>query len=165
MPLAACQISKTAQQNGARLANPGPAYWHLRIFLAGADAMLGTWEARDTFWREKLRRIVEGEDGEDEAEEAEEMEDAPPARKKRVNRLDTSQKLLLTVQEAADLLGVSRAKLYPKVMRGEILSLKDGNQRLIPRAALEQFIRERIGDEETSEINRNHHLPAKKRVP
>ncbi|WIG57566.1 MAG: hypothetical protein OJF49_000311 [Ktedonobacterales bacterium] len=49
-------------------------------------------------------------------------------------------KLLLTPSEAALALGICRAKLYPKLMRGEIFSIKDGGRRLVPVATLEAYI-------------------------
>ena len=49
-------------------------------------------------------------------------------------------KLLLTAEEAASALGISRGKLYPKLMRGDIFSVKDGGRRLVPVAALEAYI-------------------------
>ncbi len=50
------------------------------------------------------------------------------------------QKLLLTVDEAAQRLGIGRSHAYVFVLRGEIPSVKLGRSRRIPLAALEEFI-------------------------
>lgn len=49
-------------------------------------------------------------------------------------------KKLLTVAEAALVMGVSRALLYQKVMSGEIPSIKIGRARRIPATAIDEFI-------------------------
>ena len=51
-----------------------------------------------------------------------------------------SDKVLLTVTEAALRLGVGRSFLYNLVTRGEIASVKLGRARRIPVAALEEFV-------------------------
>jgi excisionase family DNA binding protein len=48
--------------------------------------------------------------------------------------------LLLSVKDAGEHLGISRATMYELVSTGEIESLQIGRRRLIPRASLEQFI-------------------------
>lgn len=50
-------------------------------------------------------------------------------------------KLLLTVDEAAQVLGMGRSTLYPKIMRGEIRSVKNGAKRVVPVWELEAFVR------------------------
>jgi excisionase family DNA binding protein len=59
--------------------------------------------------------------------------------------MDTSKKLL-TVPEAAAVLGLSRSLLYEMVTRGEVPSLKIGRARRIPVMALDTFIAERLAD-------------------
>ena len=49
-------------------------------------------------------------------------------------------KKLLTVSEAADLLGLGRSKAYELVMRGELKSILIGRARRVPVAALDEFI-------------------------
>ena len=49
-------------------------------------------------------------------------------------------KLLLTIDEAAALLSCGRSFLYPRLMRGELPSVKLGRKRLIPAAALEAYV-------------------------
>lgn len=51
------------------------------------------------------------------------------------------EKMLLTVKEAAELLSLSRATVYPLVMSGEIASVKVGRSRRVSRNALLEFIR------------------------
>lgn len=55
-----------------------------------------------------------------------------------------NEKLLLTVGQAAERLGVGRSFLYSMVMAGEIASIKLGRARRIPVAALERFVEERM---------------------
>jgi len=50
--------------------------------------------------------------------------------------------LLYTVAEAAELLSISRAKLYTLIGSGEIESVKMGGSRRIPHEALEAFVDE-----------------------
>jgi excisionase family DNA binding protein len=49
-------------------------------------------------------------------------------------------RLTLTVEEAATLLGISRAFAYEAVNRGEIPSIRIGRRILVPKAALQRFI-------------------------
>lgn len=52
------------------------------------------------------------------------------------------ERLTLTVEEAATLLGISRAFAYEAVTRGEIPSLRIGRRILVPKAALQRFLQE-----------------------
>lgn len=54
-----------------------------------------------------------------------------------------SQVLLLTAEEAARILSVSRSRVYELIAAGELASLKLGRSRRISRRALETFIEER----------------------
>lgn len=56
----------------------------------------------------------------------------------------TNEKVLLTVGQAAERLGVGRSFLYGLVMAGDIASIKLGRARRVPVAALEQFVAERM---------------------
>lgn len=49
-------------------------------------------------------------------------------------------KLTLTVHEAAELLGISRAFAYELVARHELPSIRLGRRVVIPRKALEQLL-------------------------
>ncbi len=54
--------------------------------------------------------------------------------------MNESAKLLLTVSEASERLGVGRSFLWPYVSRGELPSVKLGRSRRIPVKALEEFV-------------------------
>ena len=56
-------------------------------------------------------------------------------------------KILLTVPEAAQRLGLGRSFVYQLVMKGEIRSIKLGRARRIPVDALEQFVSARIEED------------------
>jgi excisionase family DNA binding protein len=52
-----------------------------------------------------------------------------------------NDKMLLTVDEAAQRLSVGRSLLYERLLRGELLSVKVGRRRLVPGAALDEFVK------------------------
>jgi excisionase family DNA binding protein len=54
-------------------------------------------------------------------------------------------KLVLTVQEAAEALGVSDDLVYELTARGELPCLHLGRRRVIPRRAVELLIEECVG--------------------
>jgi excisionase family DNA binding protein len=51
-----------------------------------------------------------------------------------------AERLVYSVEEAAELLGISRAFCYEAVNRGEIPCLRIGRRILIPRSALHKFV-------------------------
>jgi len=51
-------------------------------------------------------------------------------------------RLLLSPEEAAKALGISRASLYPLLMRKEIPSVRVGGLRRVPLGALQRYIDE-----------------------
>ena len=51
-----------------------------------------------------------------------------------------SYRLLLTIPEAAQVLGVSRSILYQLVQAGEVATIKIGRSRRVPIVALEQYV-------------------------
>lgn len=53
-----------------------------------------------------------------------------------------SEKLTLTVEEAAEVLGISRPSAYQGVERGEIPHIRVGKRILVPRSALERLLAE-----------------------
>jgi excisionase family DNA binding protein len=53
-------------------------------------------------------------------------------------------RLLLSIPEAAKLLSVGRTMLYRLLERNEIPTIQVGRRRLIPTAALEQWVMSRI---------------------
>ena len=56
----------------------------------------------------------------------------------------TSYRLLLTIPEAAQVLGVSRSILYQLVQAGEVATIKIGRSRRVPIVALEQYVSARL---------------------
>jgi excisionase family DNA binding protein len=54
--------------------------------------------------------------------------------------VQTDTRLVLTVTEAAHVLGISRALAYELVARGELPALSLGRRKVIPRRALEALI-------------------------
>lgn len=65
-------------------------------------------------------------------------EAAPP----RSSTADANQSLLVTVEEAARLLGVGRTTMFELIGRGEVKSVRLGRRRLIARKSLESFVEE-----------------------
>jgi excisionase family DNA binding protein len=52
----------------------------------------------------------------------------------------SSERLTLTVEEAAEILGIGRSLCYELVRRGEIPSLRLGGRWVIPRKAIEEML-------------------------
>jgi excisionase family DNA binding protein len=71
----------------------------------------------------------------------------------------SSVKLLLTMEEAAQALGVGRTFLYTLVMKKEIASIKIGRARRIPVSALEQFIAEQLQQRHFQEVAQERQAP------
>jgi excisionase family DNA binding protein len=61
-----------------------------------------------------------------------------------VTRLPASQRMALTVEEAAAQLGVSRSLAYELVRSGDLPHIRVGNLVRVPRLALERWIEERM---------------------
>lgn len=61
--------------------------------------------------------------------------------------------ILLSVEEAAQVLGLGRSKTYALLLEGQLRSIKIGRSRRVPIESINEFIRERI-DEAGS-----HHRP------
>jgi excisionase family DNA binding protein len=57
-----------------------------------------------------------------------------------VNSAQTSNPLLLTISQVADLLNLGRTKTYELVMSNRIKSVKLGRRRLVPRHNLEEYV-------------------------
>lgn len=60
--------------------------------------------------------------------------------RERVSAVPLEERLTLTVEEAARLLGISRSFAYEAVAAGELPSIRIGRRVLIPRAALERLL-------------------------
>ena len=54
---------------------------------------------------------------------------------------DIQHRLVLTVPEAADLLGICRNAAYEGVRRGEIPSIRIGKRLVVPRTAFEEMLK------------------------
>jgi excisionase family DNA binding protein len=62
----------------------------------------------------------------------------------------TAPKLLLRPEEAAEVLGIGRSKLYELLAVGEVESVRIGKCRRVPLAALDDYVRRlRSGGENT----------------
>lgn len=48
--------------------------------------------------------------------------------------------LLLSVIEVCDLVGLGRTRIYEEIRSGRLRSIKVGSRRLIPRAAIDDWI-------------------------
>jgi len=62
-----------------------------------------------------------------------------------------ADRLLLTVNQAAGCLSLSRSHLYRYVQTGELRSVKIGRARRVPVSALEEFV-QRLQDEQAEEV-------------
>jgi excisionase family DNA binding protein len=58
-----------------------------------------------------------------------------------------SDKLLLTVPEAADRLGVGRSFLYSVIQKGDLVTVKLGRARRVPVAEMQRYV-ERLREEQ-----------------
>ena len=52
--------------------------------------------------------------------------------------------VLLSVEEAAQVLGLGRSKTYELLLKGQLRSIKIGRSRRVPVESINEFIRERI---------------------
>jgi excisionase family DNA binding protein len=59
----------------------------------------------------------------------------------------TVTKLLLTVPEAAVVLGISRSVFYELLLAGEIRSVRIGRARRVPFVVLEEFVTRRLAEQ------------------
>jgi excisionase family DNA binding protein len=59
------------------------------------------------------------------------------------------QKLLLRVEEAAQMLGICRAKAYQLAKSGELPSIKLGSSRRVPIDALREWVAQRAAEAKT----------------
>lgn len=62
---------------------------------------------------------------------------------------DVPERLVYSVDEAADLLGIGRTYMFRLVATGEIDSFKIGSRRKIPRDALDRYITTRLRAEQS----------------
>jgi len=59
--------------------------------------------------------------------------------------IEAGAKLLLTPEQAADVLSIGRTKLFELLANGTLPSVRIGNCRRVPAAALESFVAELVG--------------------
>lgn len=69
-------------------------------------------------------------------------EPEPPAR-------EMPERILLTVEEAGQLLGIGRTKTYALVKSGELESVQIGRLRRVPRAAIDDYANKLINQRNT----------------
>jgi excisionase family DNA binding protein len=62
--------------------------------------------------------------------------------------MNKSERLLVTVTEAASLLGISRSFIYVLLTKGYIKSIHVGRARRIPQTALEEFVNSRMDEQQ-----------------
>ncbi len=70
----------------------------------------------------------------------------PPATTQGGARLSIDPPLLISVEEAARLLGLGRTRAYGLVMSGRIVSVKLGRKRLVVRERLSDFVSELVAE-------------------
>lgn len=61
--------------------------------------------------------------------------------------IETPERLLLRPEQAAQMLAISRARLYELLASGEVQSVKIGKLRRIPLWALQRFVEEQLGEQ------------------
>ena len=65
-----------------------------------------------------------------------------------ISRAEKPLRLLLTVEEAAERIGICRSNMFKLIRRGEIQSVKVGRLRRVTPAALEDFVRRLAAEED-----------------
>ncbi len=63
---------------------------------------------------------------------------------------DRPPRLLLTVEEAADRIGICRSNMFKLIRQGDVRSVKVGRLRRVTPAALEDFVARLDGGQETA---------------
>jgi excisionase family DNA binding protein len=64
------------------------------------------------------------------------------------SRAERSPRLLLTVEEAAERIGICRSNMFKLIRRGEIQSVRVGRLRRVTPDALEDFVRRLSAEED-----------------
>ena len=62
------------------------------------------------------------------------------------------RRLLYSVEEAAELLGIGRTFMFELVATGQVASLKLGKRRKIPRSALDEYVTRLAAEQAASGI-------------
>jgi len=76
----------------------------------------------------------------DRVQEAAELLGAPSATVGAASRMEGPPRLLLTVEQAAERIGICRSNMF-KLTRGEVQSVRVGRLRRVTPDALEEFVR------------------------
>ena len=66
------------------------------------------------------------------------------------SRVEGPPRLLLTVEEAADRIGICRSNMFKLIRQGDIQSVKVGRLRRVTPAALEDFVRQLSAAEDSA---------------
>jgi excisionase family DNA binding protein len=69
-------------------------------------------------------------------------------------------KLLLTPEEAAEVLSIGRTKVYALMADGDLISVRIGNSRRVPLEAVSEFV-ERLEDEARAETRLSTRMVAR----
>jgi excisionase family DNA binding protein len=64
---------------------------------------------------------------------------------KQRSEIESIERVCLTPAEAAVSIGISRSLIYPLISRQELGSIKIGKRRLVPRTAIADFVKRRLG--------------------
>jgi excisionase family DNA binding protein len=59
----------------------------------------------------------------------------------------TSERILLTVSEAALALNLGRTFAYQLIARGELVSIKIGKRRLIPATVVQEYVQRQLAEQ------------------
>ena len=65
----------------------------------------------------------------------------PPVIMNEPQRAETAPRLLLTVEEAAERIGICRSNMFKLIRQGDVESVKIGRLRRVTPSALEDFVR------------------------
>ncbi|WBB95280.1 helix-turn-helix domain-containing protein [Solwaraspora sp. WMMA2080] len=65
--------------------------------------------------------------------------------------MNSADRMVLTIEEAAQRLGVGRTTMYALVMNGEIRSVTIGRLRRVPVRCLDDYVTALLGDQPTDQ--------------
>jgi excisionase family DNA binding protein len=75
----------------------------------------------------------------------------PAAIERRATESDPADKLLVTPEEAARRLSMSRSSVYERLRSGDLFSVKDGRRRRIPVTALDRYVERLVAAQEVAD--------------
>jgi excisionase family DNA binding protein len=82
------------------------------------------------------------------AQELAEVPDAASVTADATSQVERPPRLLLTVEEAAERIGICRSNMFKLIRRGEVQSVKVGRLRRVTPDALEDFVRRLSAEED-----------------